>query len=641
MQMRYLEALLTLVTLLALMGSLACAYMGWHTWELPLNLLAYAAGGWSGVKSALPKLMKRELDVNVLMIVAAVGAAIVGEWHEGAILLFLFSLSNSLQDYAMARSRRAIDSLLKMRPSEAMLITAEGTRLTPIEALRPGDLIRVMPGEMLAADGVIRSGESDLNEASITGESRPVDKGAGAAVYAGSMNGAGSLEVEVTKAAQDSTLARIVELVESAQAQKSRTQRLLDDVESYYAWAVIVGSTLLILTPWLLLGQDFASSFYRGMVLLVVASPCALVISTPASILSAIACGARHGVLFKGGVHLENLAEVRVVAFDKTGTLTHGKLRLTAVVPGQELPPGFGEDEVLAVAASLESHSEHPIARAIVDGAAARGLTLPPVSHFGNLTGRGAHATVDGYLVWIGGARLFEEHGEEVPPYLLAEKTRLEAEGNTVLIIHREVSRSEGVGEHESDGGWLGLVAVADTVREGVQELMAGLRRHGIVKTVILTGDNRLVAEKVARECGVDEVHAELLPEEKVAMLHRLGEEVGPVLMLGDGVNDAPALAHAAVGMAMGAVGSDVALESADAVLMGDDLRKIPFALKLSRRANLIVRYNLAFSLAVIAVLVASTFLFQLKLPFGVVGHEGSTLLVAANGLRLLRTRED
>ena len=635
---RTLAVVLTATTLICLIASIALEKLGHASWAMPFNLIAYAAGGYTTIRSSVSKIFHLELDVELLMVIAAIGAAVLGNWHEGMILLFLFSLSDTLQDYAMDRSRRAIKKLLKLRPTDARVLR-DGVEVTiPAKDLMTGDHMIVRPGEMLAADGTIHSGESDLNEASITGESKPVDKGPGAAVFAGALNGAGSLDVIVTRAAEDTTLAKIVQMVESAQSQKSRTQRLLDDVENYYAWTVIASSLLIILVPWLVLGNDFTTSFYRGMVLLVVASPCALVISTPATVLSAIACGARHGLLFKGGVHLENLAEVKVACFDKTGTLTHAKLRVTDIITGAG--DAAHEAELLGIAAALEQRSEHPIARAIVAAAQERGLALPPMTHFVNMPGRGAHATVDGLLVWIGGQRMFLEHGERVPEFLLAEQARLEGEGKTVLLVHRELSRDAGVGVHERDGGWVGLVAVADTIRADAATVMAGLKAAGIQRTVMLTGDNPSVAAMVAKECGVDEYHAGLLPDEKVALLHRLQKDVGPVLMVGDGVNDAPALAHASVGLAMGGAGSDVALESADAVLMGDDLKKIPFAVRLSRRTVRVVEANLAFALGVIVLLVASTFLFKLQMPFGVVGHEGSTLLVALNGLRLLGMRE-
>ena len=638
---RTLEVALTATTFLCLVASIGLEKAGLPAWSMPFNLIAYAAGGYTTIRASAGKILHLELDVNLLMVIAAIGAAIIGSWHEGMILLFLFSLSDTLQDFAMDRSRKAIHKLLKLRPAEARLLRDGAEVTVPVAEVRPGDRMIVRPGEMLAADGLIATGDSDLNEASITGESKPVDKGPGAQVFAGTLNGAGSLEVTITRAAEDTTLSKIVQMVESAQSQKSRTQRLLESVENYYAWSVIGGSLLLIFIPWLFLGAPFETSFYRGMVLLVVASPCALMIATPATVLSAIACGARRGLLFKGGVHLENLADVRVVAFDKTGTLTHGKLRVTDVVTPASPDPAAAERALLATAAALEQRSEHAIARAIVAEAEARGLALPETTRFTTLPGRGAHATVEGLLVWIGGDRMFREHGERVPDTLQAEQKRLEAEGKTVLLVHRELSRDAGVGVHEADGGWLGLIAVADTVREDVATVMAALKRIGIARTVMLTGDNPSVAAQVAAQSGVDEFYAGLLPDEKVALIHRIQKDHGPVMMVGDGVNDAPALAHASVGLAMGGAGSDVALESADAVLMGDELRKIPFALRLSRRAVRVIEVNLAFALAVIVLLVASTFLFNLQMPFGVVGHEGSTLLVALNGLRLLTTRED
>jgi len=638
---RLLELACTALTLIFLISSLTVErFKG--PWEVILvfNIAAYIAGGWYGVRVATQGLRRGKLDVNFLMIIAAVGAASVDQWHEGATLLFLFSLSNTLQDYAMGRSRRAIDSLLKLRPSEASVLRNGVEERVPVEQVAVGDVVIVRPGGMVPTDGTVRSGQSDLNEASITGESKPVDKGVGDPVYAGTLNGAGSLEVTTTRTSEESTLARIVKLVESAQGQKARTQRFLDDVEGYYAWTVIIGVALFILMPWLFFKYPFEPTFYRAMVLLVVASPCALVISTPASILSAIASGARNGILFKGGIHLENLGEIQVVAFDKTGTLTHGSLQLTDLVPGHDHSESFSSDDLLAWAAALESRSEHAIAKAIVGAAEEKTLQLPQVGKFTSLPGRGAQATIEGFLVWIGGERLFQEHGEKIPPFLQDEKTRLEQEGKTVLIIHRELGRVGNIGHHEEEGGWLGLIAVADAIRDEAAGAVRALKQHGVKRTVMLTGDNPSVAETVAKQTGVDEFYAALLPEEKVNILHRLHKDVGPVLMVGDGVNDAPALANAAVGMAMGGAGTDVTLESADVVLMGDDLNKIGFALYLSKRANRIVRVNVAFALAVIAFLVAGVFLFQLHLPMGVVGHEGSTLVVVANGLRLLGVRD-
>jgi len=639
---RRMELALTLATLVFLVTSWLGERAGWHARTvLGLNLLSYAAGGWFGVRAAWGSLRRGRLNIDFLMVVAAIGAALIDQWHEGATLLFLFSLSNTLQDYAMERARSAISRLMKLRPSEAAVIRGGVEVRVPVESLRIGDVVLVRPGEMVSADGVILVGTSDLNQASITGESVPVEKTVGEKVFAGTMNGAGALEIEVSRPASDSTLARIIQLVESAQAQKARTQRFLDSFEGYYAALVVGASVLAILVPWLLLHREFDPTFYRAMVLLVVASPCALIISTPASILSAIANGARRGVLFKGGAHLENLAEITVVAFDKTGTLTRGQLRVTDVAPASAAPAGFSGDDLLATAAALESRSEHPIARAVLGAATAKGLRLPELSDFRNLAGRGIHARTDGYLVWIGGSRMFDEHGETVPAEVEAEKRRLEGEGKTVLILHRELSRDGGIGKHEQSGGWLGLIAVADTVRGDASATVSRLKAMGIRRTVMLTGDNRDVAATTARATGVDEFLAELLPEEKVGAVKRLRDRFGPVLMVGDGVNDAPALAAANVGAAMGAAGSDVALETADLVLMSDDLSKIPYAVMLARRARRIVWQNIAFALLVIVVLVVATFGFGLKLPFGVIGHEGSTLVVVANGLRLLTTRPE
>lgn len=638
---RPMAAALTALTLLLIVAAAVMSRTGAPDAALLACYLgAYAAGGWFGLRECLAGLRERRLNVDFLMILAAIGAAAVGQWIEGATLLFLFSLSNTLQDYAMDRSRHAIDGLLQDRPAEACVLREGAEHTVPVESLRPGDLVLLRPGEMAPADGVVRNGQSDMNESGVTGEAAPADKAPGDAVYSGAINGAGALEVELTRRPEDSTLARIVHMVESAQTQKARTQRFLDDVEQYYVWLVITGVLGFIFVPLYVLDQPFSETFYRAMVLLVVASPCALIISTPAAILSGIACGARNGVLFKGGVHLENLAEIQAVAFDKTGTLTRAELSVTDVLLWEHAPRGFTGDDLLAHAAALESRSEHPIARAILAAAAAREITPPAIEDFMNLPGRGAHAALGGFLVWIGGERLYAEHGEPIPPGLRAQKEALEQEGKTVLVLHRELDRRDGIGHHEEEGGWLGLVAVADTIREDAAAAIARLRTLGVRHIVMLTGDNAHVAAEVARRCGVDTFHANLMPEEKVALLGKLRARHGPVMMTGDGINDAPALAHADVGVAMGGAGTDVALESADLVLMGEDLGKLPFALELSRRTTRIVRHNVAFALAVIAFLVAAVFLFNLPLPAGVLGHEGSTVLVVLNGLRLLAFRD-
>lgn len=636
---RVAELLLTITTLVLLVLSTFSERLGASsTLHLAFDIGCYVSGGWFAVGVAFPKLLRGTLDVDFLMVTAAAGAAATGHWHEGGILLFLFSLSNTLQAYAMDRSRRAIDSLLKRRPPLAIVLRDGVEATVPIDDLRIGDMMVIRPGEMIPTDGVVRTGQTDMDESSITGESRGVPKAEGDLAYAGALNGTGSVEVEVTRLAADSTLSRIVKMVESAEVHKARSQRLLERVEGIYAWSIVCAVSMLIAVPWLALGHDFKSTFYQAMIVLVVASPCALVISTPAAILSAIANGARQGILFKGGAYLENMAEVKVVVFDKTGTLTTGKPGVSDVICARQAPPGFTADDLLAAAAALESRSEHPLAKEIVKAAQVRGLTLPDMDDFVALPGRGIHARIGAHDVWIGADRLYLEHGEEIPDDLLEAKARLESEGKSALILHREVAPGDGVRVHESTGGWLGMIGVMDTVREQAAATIAALRRLGIERTVMLTGDNAAVAGAVAAVAGIDEFHANLLPEDKVRFLDELRARHGAVMMIGDGVNDAPALAHASVGVAMGAAGSDLALESAHCVLMSDDLTKVAYAVSLSRRTLRTVMVNLAFSGAVIVFLLAGAFLYDMPLPLGIAGHEGSTVIVCANGLRLLRS---
>ncbi len=582
--------------------------------------LAFAAGGYYGLLDGVETLKEKRLDVNLLMILAAVGAAVIGQPLEGAVLLFLFSLSNTLQSYAMDRSRKAIEKLLDLRPPVATV--RRGSRLIalPVEKLVVGDLVVVRPGERFPIDGEVVTGNSDVNQASITGESMPVHKQPGDAVFAGTVNGNGSLEIRTARLAKDTTLARIVQMVEEAQANKAQTQRMLDNFEQVYALFVLGGAALLILLPTLALDQAFYPAFYRAMTWLVVASPCALVISTPASILSAIANGARNGVLFKGGAHLERAATLKVVAFDKTGTLTTGKPRLAALKPVN----GLEDRELLRLAATVEARSEHPLATALVKEAHERKIELPICTDFRAIPGQGVEGRVDMLPVWIGGRRFFFERGVEIPAGMLAEMERLEDEGQTVMLVYSPAR------------GWLGSFGAADTVRPDAAGMVTRLKQAGVERVVMLTGDNERVAARVVAQTGVDEFHASLLPQDKVRMIQRLREKYGPVAMVGDGVNDAPALASADVGIAMGGAGTDVAMETADVVLMSEDLQKLPHTVGLARQARRIVWQNLVFALAVIVLLVVSAFGASLPLPLGVVGHEGSTVLVVLNGLLLL-----
>jgi len=593
-----------------------------------LYTISYISGGWFGLLASIEALKEKTLNVDLLMILAALGAAIVGQPAEGAMLLFLFSLSNTLQSYAMDRSRKAIEKLLDLRPAVATV--RRGSRLVnlPIEKLTLGDVVVVRPGERFPIDGEILSGTSDVDQATITGESMPIHKEVNDPVFAGTVNGTGSLEIRVTRLAKDTTLARIVKMVEEAQGTKANTQRMLDNFEQVYAIFVLGAAALLIVVPWLFLNNEFYPTFYRAMTWLVVASPCALVISTPASILSAIANGARNGVLFKGGVHLEKAATLKVLAFDKTGTLTLGAPTLTSIHSFDMM----NENELLRLAAALEARSEHPLAKAIVQAAHDRDLDLPPSTGFRAIPGQGVEGHLEERTIWMGNERMFHERGIEIPAEIKDKAFNLEKDGQTAMYVYC-ASSNEGISR------WLGLVAVADTLREDAIEMIAALKTAGIERVVMLTGDNPHVAAKIAERAGVDEFHAGLLPQDKVTVLQSLQKKYGPVAMVGDGVNDAPSLATADIGIAMGGAGTDVAIETADVVLMADDLHKIPYAIGLARHSKKVVWQNLSFALAVIVVLVASAFGAQLPLPLGVLGHEGSTVIVVLNGLRLLGYR--
>ncbi len=620
-----LEIFFTVATLACTLLAFLLSKLGVSGMPLAaLYAVAFLTGGFYGLQDGVAALRERKLDVNLLMILAALGAAFVGQPTEGAVLLFLFSLSNTLQAFAMERSRKAIEKLLTLRPAEATVRRGSQLVKAPIEKLLLGDIVVVRPGERFPIDGEILSGDSDVDQATITGESIPVHKKVGDTVFASTMNGNGSLEIRVTRLAKDTTLARIVQMVEEAQSTKAQTERMLDRFEQIYALIVLGGAGLLIAFPTLALGQAFYPTFYRAMTWLVVASPCALVISTPASILSAIANGARFGVLFKGGIHLERTAQLKVVAFDKTGTLTNGTPSLTGLYPAE----GVTEADLFRRVAALESRSEHPLARGIVKAAHERGLELPEATDFRAIPGQGVEGRVEERALWVGGERLFAERGAALPPGLREEVHRMEAEGQTVMIAYDNTP--------EAERRWLGLVTVADTLRSDAAEIVHGLKELGIERVVMLTGDNERVAAGIAERAGVDEFHAGLLPQDKVNMLKMLRQKYGPTAMIGDGVNDAPALATADVGVAMGGAGTDVAMETADVVLMADSLAKLPHAIGLAKKARRVVFQNLTFALAVIVLLVTSAFGAYLPLPLGVVGHEGSTVLVVLNGLRLL-----
>ena len=598
-------------------------------------LIAYLTGGTRGTIKGVRSLMGGTVDVDLLMVLAALGAAYVNHAFEGAMLLFLFSLSNTLQEMAIERSRSAISALMKLRPETALCKRGTETKLVKIEELVPGDIVVLRPGESIPVDGVVTEGTSSVNQSSITGESLPVEKKPGDSLFAGTLNESGGLEMRTSKPATESTLAKLIELVEKAQGQKASTQRFLEKAEQWYAMGVILFTASLIVVPIYLFHEPFATTFYRAMTVMVVASPCALVISTPASILSAIAAAARRGVLFKGGAYLEKAAAIQVIAFDKTGTLTEGHpvvtdLHVIVHPTHSESDTACFREELLWLAAAVEARSEHPVARAIVAEAKRRRMPIERCTKFQSVAGHGVSAEVVGRRIAVGNLKYFD--GYESP-----ERAVLEEQMN---LLHDAGKTGMLVGEIKGDDKtatvhYLGFVAVADKVRPEAPAMIARLRELGVKRIAMLTGDNQRVAAAVGKACGVDEVHAELLPQDKVCVITKL-KEIGQTAMVGDGVNDAPALATADVGIAMGAAGTDVAMETADIVLMSDALDGIPFTLALSRRARTVVFQNLSFALAVIVVLIISALGLNLPLPLGVVGHEGSTVLVCLNGLRLL-----
>lgn len=605
-------------------GYAAQNWLGASPWLIySFYILSYATGGYFRVIEGFQALIKdRNLDINFLMILGAAGAAVLGRWSEGAMLMFLFALSAALEAFAVGRTRVAIRKLMSLAPEDALVRRNGLESRVPVEQVERGDLVIVAPGERIPADGEIRVGSSAVNEAAITGESIPAEKSVGEKVFAGTVNGHGSLEFVVTKRAHETTLARIVRVVEQAQAQKAATQRFTDWIDRYYTLIVIGVATVAWLLPPLFGWDAWGSSFYRAMMLLVVASPCALVISTPAAILSGIARAARAGILFKGGLHLEQASRVQVVAFDKTGTLTTGRPGVVEVLAED----GIDEDELLRLAAAAESRSEHPLAEAVLRSAKERGLSYPLAEEFQALPGLGARALVEGREIFVGSPRLLHHHDIEPSEHVNARLQGLYESGLTTMVVIAE-------------GRLQGILGLADTPRPEAREALSHLKRLGVKHTVMLTGDNRRAAQAVAEAVGVDEVHSELLPEDKLRIIRELEARYGPVAMVGDGVNDAPALAAATIGIAMGGVGSDVAMETADIVLMADELEKVSEAINLARKSRFVVMQNLGFSIAVILLLVVLVLVGQMNLPLAVIGHEGSTILVAFNGLRLLVAR--
>lgn len=588
-------------------------------------LLAYIAGGYDVATHALPGLLRGRFDTDVLMLAAAAGAALLGEWAEGAFLLFLFSLGHAGEHYALDRARNAVNALGVLMPKTAQVWRDGALVEEGVESLQPGDIVMVRPGDRISVDGKVHQGTSTVDQSPITGESVPITKAPGDEVFAGSINHDAALEITTTALARDNTLSRVLRLVQEAQTQQSPTQQFTQRFTRWFVPAVLIVVLLVMVIPPLLGWMPLNESFYRAMLLLVAASPCALAIGTPAAILSGIAQAARHGVLIKGGVHLENLGRLRVMAFDKTGTLTTGSFEVTDTVPLN----GVTVDELLGLAGAVEQQSNHPLAQAVVRAAGNKGLALPAAGMVENVPGKGMTAIVNGLPVRVGAMRLFDEADRPIPDQALTETVaRLEAEGKSIIVVRQ--------GER-----FLGVIALADQPRQGIQSTLQRLQQLGVKQLVMLTGDSQQVARHIATEAGISDVRAGLLPEEKLIAIRQLEATHGAIAMTGDGVNDAPALATATVGIAMGGAGTAVALETADVALMADDLGQLPFAVGLSRSSRAIIQQNLAISLGIIILLIFTSVLGLVQLSGAVILHEGSTILVVLNALRLLRYNQE
>lgn len=583
-------------------------------------LTAYITGGYHAATHAWRAARKRHFDIDILMIAAALGAALLGQWAEGALLLFLFSLGHALQNLASNKARGEIRALAGLTPSTARILRNGQEADIPVEQLEPGDTVVIHDGERIPTDGVVLTGESSVDQASITGESVPVLKTPGDTVFAGTINGNGALQVQTTKRHADTTLAHVIKLVEEAQSAKSPTQRFSERLERVLVPTLLLLALALIVVP-PLFGMPWRDAFLKSMALLVAASPCALALATPSAVLSAIARAARSGVLIKGGAHLEIAGTARVIAFDKTGTLTAGKPMVTDI----EAPDG-NHSELLQLAAAAEFRSTHPLASAVLGAAAERGLEVGQPEQFTAQPGRGVHATVASRDVRIGTVTYLQQNGVQLDADVLGRALELEAEGKTLLLV-------------AVDHAYAGLLALRDELRPEAKAVIAGVKRAGIKRTVMLTGDNIRVAEALAASLGIDEVHAGMMPHDKAAVISQLEQQYGPVIMVGDGVNDAPALAAASVGIAIGGAANAVALETADIALLGGNLDSLPFALRLSQASRRLIMQNLIISLGVIALLVPGVIFGLAGISLAIVLHESSTLVVVANALRLLGFR--
>ncbi len=604
--------------------------VNWVAGGLVLLFAAYGIGGFESAREGITTLwQERELDVDLLMIVAALGAATLGIWRQeyylvvdGGVLILIFAISGALEGYALGRTEREIRALMGLTPDTARVMGQAGEQIIPVAQLRVGDQVLVKPGERIPTDGLIRSGSSTLNQAAITGESIPVERTQGELVFGGTLNGQGSLILEIHQPPESSLLQRVIRLVQEAKTTAPPSQQFIERFERGYARVIVVAGVLLsCLPPWLW-GWDWETTIYRALIFLVVASPCALMAAIMPTLISGIAQGARQGILFKDGAQLEQLGQVKAIAFDKTGTLTTGELQVTQVIPA----PGLSADQVLQQAAALEAHSEHPIGQAIWQTAQDQGLALLEASQVQAYPGQGIWGVLAGVITWVGrspSAGTCPMPELQPAPDLVQRAEQMECEGQTVVWV---------AGQDQV----LGLIGVTDSLRPGADQVIARLRQLGVEQVILLTGDQERTAQAIGTAVGVDQIEARLLPEDKVNWIQRLQQQYGTVAMVGDGINDAPALAQASVGIAMGRSGTDVALETADVVLMADQLEKLELAIQLGRRSQQIVRQNITLALGSVALLLIANFGLQITLPIGVLGHEGSTLLVTLNGLRLL-----
>ena len=592
--------------------------VGLETASIAAYITAYVIGGYAKAKEGITETIKlRKLNVEILMILAAVGSAIIGYWTEGAILIFIFAMSGALETYAMNKSHREISALMELQPEEAWLVRGGFEPIkVAVSELTPGDHVLVKPGERIPVDGVIFKGQSTIDEAAITGESMPVTKEVGTDVFAGTVNLNGTLTIKVTKHSDETMFQKIIKLVESAQSEKSPSQQFIERFESIYVKIVLIIVLLMLFVPHYAFGWDWSTTFYRAMVLLVVASPCALVASVMPATLASISNGARNGILFKGGIHLEHIGNIKLLAVDKTGTLTEGTPVVTDFIVREDVTT----EDALAVLATIEGQSTHPLAQAISRYANEQEIPLLKDVSIKDIPGHGIEGTVNNIKYKVGKPDFVVR--EEAENFSNGALNRLAAEGKTVIFIR-------------DDNGILALAAMKDTVREEAKKAVNALKNHGI-HVVMLTGDNEHTAKVIAKEAGVNEYVAECLPETKVEYIKKYNKQYEQVGMVGDGINDAPALATASVGIAMGD-GTDVALETADIVLMKNNLTKIEYAIRMSRKMQRIVKQNMFFSISVIILLVISNFFQAINLPLGVIGHEGSTILVILNGLRMLR----